>query len=648
MKLLWTQQLIRSKPIVAMGIALVATLLFTLIRQAGWLQEIELATFDRYQQWRPVETQWDSPIVLIKIYEEDIQRYHHPLSDRLLAQILKKLLALEPSAIGVDIFRDLPSEGRDELSSVITNNPNIVMIEKLLRNRIAPPEFVERSSQIGFADLKLDPNGIVRRALLFLWDENSRVHISFSLQLALTYLREIGITLTRDPTNHNHVRLNNTTIERFRSNQGGYINVDDGGYQFLLDYHRGTHPFPSFSISQVLDGTLDAKAIQGRIVILGTASTSVSDVYETALSTGGSIAEPMHGMEIHGHAVDQLIRTAIKGDAPIRTFSNLAETLWILLWSLIGAALGIWLWSPWLLVLSAAGFILPSAAGYLMFLECLWIPAAPAAFAYISAFGIAIAYVSQREHAERTLIMQLFGRYVSRAVAKVLWAQRDQFMEDGRPRPQELIATIMITDLYGYTLPAETMAPARVMEWINSYIDTMTRIAEEHGGIVDDFAGDGIKVNFGVPLPRTSEAEIDQDARQAVQCALAMGAALSNLNEQWREQDYPTERLRIGIMTGPVIAGSVGSAQRMSYTTVGDTVNTAARLESFDKARFKVDLASEYRILIGESTWKRLGPGYSSEYLGSHRLQGRNGLVSIYRVQDDSAQNIEVREVEKL
>ncbi len=141
----------------------------------------------------------------------------------------------------------------------------------------------------------------------------------------------------------------------------------------------------------------------------------------------------------------------------------------------------------------------------------------------------------------------------------------------------------------------------------------MTRIAEDHGGIVDDFAGDGIKVNFGVPIARTCDAEIDKDARQAVQCALAMGAALSSLNAQWRDQDYPTERLRIGIMTGPVIAGSVGSAQRMSYTTVGDTVNIAARLESFDKARFKGDLASEYRILIGESTWKRLGTGCGAE-----------------------------------
>ncbi len=106
--------------------------------------------------------------------------------------------------------------------------------------------------------------------------------------------------------------------------------------------------------------------------------------------------------------------------------------------------------------------ILPFAAGYLMFLQCIWIPAVPAAIAYISAFGIAIAYVSHREHAERTLIMQLFGQYVSCEVAKVLWEQRDQFMEGGRPRSQELVATIMITDLQGYTLPAETMDPASV------------------------------------------------------------------------------------------------------------------------------------------------------------------------------------------
>ena len=642
MKLRLTHTLHQSKPIIASAIGVVATALVILIRQAGSLQELELATLDRYQQWRPAHTQWDSPLVLIKIHEEDIQRYGHPFSDRLLTKILTALLALEPRAIGVDIFRDFPSEGREQLKSVITNNPNIVMIRKLLGNPIDPPEFLEGNNQVGFSDIKLDPNGIVRRGLLFLWDLKGDVHLSFSLQLALAYLTDFGITLSQDPANHNYVRLNNTTIERFHSNQGGYVEADDGGYQFLLDFHRGDQPFPSFSISQVLDGTLDAQAIKGRILILGTASSSVPSLYLTSLSTGGSAVKPMHGIEIQSHAVDQLIRIALKGDAPIRTFSNLTEMLWILLWSLIGAALVIWLWSPPLLALAAVGLTLPFVAGYLMFLQCLWIPAAPAATAYISAFGIAIAYILHWERADRTLIMQLFGQYVSPEVAKVLWAQREQFMEGGRPRPQVLIATIMIIDLQGYTLPVETMAPVRVMEWINSYIDTMTRITEEHNGIVDDFAGDGIKVNFGVPIPRTYEAEIDNDARQAVQCALAMGAALLRLNAQWRNQDYPTERLCIGIMTGPVIAGSVGSAQHMSYTTVGDTVNTAARLESFDKAKFKEDSDSEYRILIGESTWKRLGPGYSCVSIGSHRLQDKNGQIAIYQVQDDTAHNINI------
>ncbi len=647
MKSRWAHHLIQSKPLVAAGIAVFAVTIVVGIRQAGLLQELELATYDRYLQWRPADTQWDSPLVLIKIHEEGIQRFGHPLSDELLARILAALLVLEPRAIGVDIFRDLPSQGREQLESVIVDNPNVVMIEKRLGDPIAPPDFLKGTDQVGFADLKLDPNGIVRRGLLFLWDEKGGAHLSFSLQLALAYLKEFGVSLSRDPSNQDYVRLNNTTVERFRGNQGGYVEADDGGYQYLLDYRRGTLPFPSFSISQVLDGALAARAIQGRILILGTASTSVPDQYETSLSTGGSAAKPMHGIEIHGHAADQLIRTALEGDAPTQTFDNLVETLWILLWSLIGAALGIWLWSPCLLALAAAGLTLPFVAGYLVFLQGVWIPAAPTAIAYISAFGIAIAYVSHREHAERTLIMQLFGRYVSREVAKSLWEQRDQYMEGGRPRPQELIATIMITDLQGYTLPVETMAPAKVMDWINSYIETMARIAEDHGGIVDDFAGDGIKVNFGVPIPRTCDVDIDNDARRAVQCALAMGVALSRLNARWRDQNYPTERLRIGIMTGPVIAGSVGSAQRMSYTTVGDTVNTAARLESFDKVRFKEDLANEYRILIGESTWKRLGPGYSSVCIGSHRLRGRKGQVTIYRVQDVYDHNIEVSEVDK-
>ncbi len=169
------------------------------------------------------------------------------------------------------------------------------------------------------------------------------------------------------------------------------------------------------------------------------------------------------------------------------------------------------------------------------------------------------------------------------------------------------------------------------MRWIGSYMDAMAGLVERHGGIVNDFLGDGLMATFGAPIRRTREEEIDRDAQSAVACALDMAGELERLNERWREQGAPSARMRVGILTGPAIVGSLGSAERLKYATVGDTVNAAARLESFDKAAFDVESAS-FRILVGEETRRRLGGRFRTLPLGAHRLRGRGEPLEIHRV----------------
>ena len=232
--------------------------------------------------------------------------------------------------------------------------------------------------------------------------------------------------------------------------------------------------------------------------------------------------------------------------------------------------------------------------------------------------------------------MDLFGRYVSRRVAGELWARRHEFMDGQRPRPQRLPITAMLTDLKGYTTAAEQMDPTELMEWLNEYMDAMTQVIEDHGGFVDDYTGDGIKANFGVPIGRASEGQVAEDARTAVRCALAMGRTLAVLDADWRERGLPTARMRMGLYTGDAIVGSLGSAERMKYTTVGDTVNTAARLESFAKEDFEeesaVPGAPVFRILIGDSTQALLDGGFETASLGEHVLRGRGKAIGIHRV----------------
>jgi len=124
-------------------------------------------------------------------------------------------------------------------------------------------------------------------------------------------------------------------------------------------------------------------------------------------------------------------------------------------------------------------------------------------------------------------------------------------------------------------------------------------IGHESRRVIDNYIGDSIKADFGVPLPRTVVAAVD--------CALAMEKELKRPNTIWQRQNFPTVEMRIGIFTGPVVAGSLGSAQRLQYTTVGDTVKIASKLESFDKDLVDPDLAdSPCRILIGETTLRYL------------------------------------------
>ena len=138
---------------------------------------------------------------------------------------------------------------------------------------------------------------------------------------------------------------------------------------------------------------------------------------------------------------------------------------------------------------------------------------------------------------------------------------------------------------------------------------------------------------FGIPVPRQLETEISQDAINAVCCALAMNEKLIHLNKKWQQQGLPVVGMRIGLFTGELATGSIGDRDRLEYTVHGDTVNTAARLEAFDKAQFSPDYFNQpSRILIGGETLQFLGNQFLVEMLGNIKLRGKKETVDIYQV----------------
>ena len=443
-----------------------------------------------------------------------------------------------------------------------------------------------------------------------------------------------GVTAQPDERDPQRLKLGRTSIRPFEGNDGGYVGADAHGYQFLLDFKGARRPLRSVPLTDVLSGAVDPAAVRDKAVLIGVTAESVTDDFYTPLTRGRQANQHIAGVALHGLIVSQLLRMGLDGASPLATPSDWQEAIWIILWGVAGGAIGLRIRSPSRFSLACGAAVLGLGGfDFVAFGEGWWLPLVPAALTILISAAVVTAYVSYRETAQRAVLMQLFSRHVAREVAETIWQHRDEFLDGGRPRSQRLTVTALFTDLTGFTTVSEKHSPEALMEWLNEYMDAMAQQVSRHGGVIRQYAGDSVVVMFGVPVARTHEGEVAADAVAAVNCALAMELTLRDLNRRWREQGRPLTGMRIGIFTGPVVAGTLGSAERSEYVVVGDTINTAARLESFDKTLFPPDPdEAPCRILIGEPTLGYVGDRFETERVGDVILKGKEHTVGVYRV----------------
>jgi adenylate cyclase len=392
-----------------------------------------------------------------------------------------------------------------------------------------------------------------------------------------------------------------------------------------------------------MEGRVPAAQLADKIVLIGGMAESLRDDFHIPVhqfladapswwTPAGDSTGRIAGVALHALQVNQLLRFALKGDSPIRGLPDLAEVGWLWLWCLTGVGLALCrLHFQWLLVLMMGALATLTMIWQLAFLQQFWLPLAAPALGLIGAAALSTVYLSVYERTEKRLLMRLFARHVAPEVAEAVWRERRQLIDSGRLRSQRLTATVLFTDIEGFTSIAETREPAQLMDWLNVYMEAMSEVIMTHSGVINKYIGDAIMALFGVPTSRQTETEIAEDATRAVECALAMGKRLQQLNADWAQQGLPVIAMRVGIYTGPLVAGSLGSSRRMEYTVLGDTVNIASRLESFEKDAHHCP-GSSCRVLIGETTFRCLDNHFQVVGVGQVYLKGKAQGIAVYRV----------------
>ena len=627
----------RSPLPLIVGSLLVLGVVLTLVRSQGHMQWLELTAYDLLVA--SVQT-GDSPppaVSLLLVSESDIQELGNwPFTDAQLHRILTDVLALDPEVVGLDIYRDLAvPPGHDELQVLLQADPRIIVIEKFPgadSPGVPPPPVLRNTNRVGFSDLLADPDGVVRRSLLFL-SQGERTGYAFSLQLALAYLQAAGIHPAADVANPSHMRLGAVSLAPLEGNEGGYVNADAGGYQIMLRYRDAPSPFQIHTLRDLRLGRIAPGAIDGRIVILGVAADSVKDYFATPFVTLDTRSGTIPGSVVHAHAAQQLLDAALAGRPPLLTWGDSAELAWLWLWVALGFLAGWFAGPSWRFVLVIlAGVLFAVGVTVAAYLWGFWIPVVPNVLGWLFGAALSSALLAAHRRRDQQVLMSLFARHVSPEVAGAIWQRRDEVLDDGRVLPRTLTVTTLFTDLQGFTRVSERMDPEPFLQWLNSYLAELTEVIMHHGGVLDDFAGDGIKASFGVPF--SSPDETQQHALQAAGCALALARALTALNRQWRSQGRACMGMRVGIHTGLVVVGTVGSPSRMKYTTVGRNVNLAARLESLKDCPDPNpdDESDNCRILVSEATAALVDKAFITWDLGRFELKGITEKTRVFAI----------------
>ncbi len=384
----------------------------------------------------------------------------------------------------------------------------------------------------------------------------------------------------------------------------------------LINYAGPPGSIDTISYYQILEkNSLPISRIRNRIVLVGRIMASTidprahADNFYTPFVSGARQA--MSGVELQGHIISTLLRDAWGLEMP----GGLRLVLYALLlihFSLLIARLSP---LPGLVVLLLAVIIIGFISFSLFLMHNFWMPPVLAISGLTLIYGTHALGHLLTEVREKRWLRQAFSRYVSPSIVEDIAAHPERLELGG----EEVDATVLFADLTDFTVLSERMPPKEIIHMLDEYFTVMTEIILANKGTVDKYIGDAIMCFWGAPVPQRDHAV------RACRSALEMQKAMHSLNDSWMAQGNPPLSLRIGIHSGRVVAGNVGSRERFNYTVMGDTVNLTYRLE-------KVNKFFGSRILMSEATQRLAKGNFLVRELDRIMVKGRMQPVTLYEL----------------
>ncbi len=399
--------------------------------------------------------------------------------------------------------------------------------------------------------------------------------------------------------------------ERFNGRSVGTEHFDAEEQTAWVDYAGGPRTVKTFSFSRLIDGKVPAPELRGKIVVVGPVAPSLQDLHPTS-SSGEDL---MAGAEIQANSA----ATALAG-FPLDEVPGLVNVLLIGLLGLVGPAVAI-RWGPVRAALAGiAGAALFALAVQLAFnsgvIVSFLYPLASLVLGVVGALAVSVAVGAF----ERERVKDLFSRFVPEAVVGEVLANAD---DDLRLGGESRVVTVLFSDVRGFTTFSETRAPNEVIDVLNRYLTIMSDVVDRHEGALISYMGDGIMAVFGAPMDQPDHAD------RALAAAREMvGPALEEFNADVREAGlHDGFRIGIGLNSGTVMAGNVGSERRMEYTTIGDATNTASRLEGMTKN-------SGWAVFVADSTKGMLTRTVGDlVHVDDFEVRGRQARITIWSIE---------------